>query len=208
MGRSGAGNNAEILIAVIVSAMHSLLFTCATPLVLLVRGVERIFSILWGLFLISVAVLLLTPMGFPYSGKPGSLAPERFMIAVSLLFFFKLRLYNSFTLLLQHTKRTFHDINGAITEEKSGFWIVDMDINSPHIVARSVPQLRNALLVDKDCENYLYCGMPYLVPVLTMIWKTHWLPGPSPKIVTPVSLEVTSRENILGGERISLKVEG
>lgn len=85
MGRSGAGNNAEILIAVIVSAMHSLLFTCATPLVVLVRGVERIFSILWGLFLISVAVLLLTPMGFPYSGKPGNLAPERFMLAVSLI---------------------------------------------------------------------------------------------------------------------------
>lgn len=86
MGRSGAGNNAEILIAVIVSAMHSLLFTCATPLVVLVRGVERIFSVLWGLFLISIAVLLLTPLGFPYSGKPGSLAPERFMIAVGNLF--------------------------------------------------------------------------------------------------------------------------
>lgn len=86
MGRSGAGNNSEILIAVIVSAMHALLFTCATPLVVLVKGVERVFSILWGLFLISVAVLLLTPMGFPFSGKPGSLAPERFMIAVSVQF--------------------------------------------------------------------------------------------------------------------------
>lgn len=83
-----------------------------------------------------------------------------------------------------------------------------MDINSPHIVARSVPQLRNALPVDKDCEDYLYCGMPYLVPVLTMIWKTHYLPAPPPKITTPVSLAVTARENIPNGERVSLKVEG
>lgn len=110
--------------------------------------------------------------------------------------------------MLQHAKRTFHDVNGAIKEEKSGFWIVDMDINSPHIVARSVPQLRNAELVDQDCKDYLYCGMPYLVPVLTMIWKTHWLPGSSPKIVTPVSLQTTSRENITNGQRLSLNIGG
>lgn len=83
-----------------------------------------------------------------------------------------------------------------------------MDINSPHIVARSVPQLRNAVLVDQDCKDYLYCGTPYLVPVLTMMWKTHWIPGPTPRIATPVSLEVASRKSIPLGERVFLKVEG
>lgn len=83
-----------------------------------------------------------------------------------------------------------------------------MDINSPYIVAQSVPQLKNAVLVEQDCNDYLYCGMPYLVPVLTMMFKTHWLPGPPPKIVTPISLEVQSRVGIPDGERVFLKVEG
>lgn len=63
--------------------MFSTLFSFAVPLVLLVKGVERIFSILTGLFWISLALLILTPLGFPYSGETGYLAPQRFMIAVS-----------------------------------------------------------------------------------------------------------------------------
>lgn len=83
-----------------------------------------------------------------------------------------------------------------------------MDINSPHIVAQSVPQLRNAVPVDQDCKDYLYCGMPYLVPVLTMIWKTHWLHGVAPKIETPISMRVQTRIKTPDGERVFLNVEG
>ncbi|RZB38929.1 endoplasmic reticulum metallopeptidase 1-like, partial [Asbolus verrucosus] len=80
MGRAGAGSHAELLIAVMVSTLFTFLFSFAVPLILLVRGVERIFSLLTGLFLLSVAILILTPLGFPYSGEPTSLAPQRFMI--------------------------------------------------------------------------------------------------------------------------------
>lgn len=83
-----------------------------------------------------------------------------------------------------------------------------MDINSPHTVDRHVPHMKNAELVSEDCVKYLYCGLPYLVPVLNMIWKTHWLPGPPPVIVTPVKMQVIDRENIQDGERITVKVEG
>lgn len=83
MGRAGAGSHAEFLIAIMVSTLFTLLFSFAVPLILLVKGVERIFSLLTGLFLLSVALLILTPLGFPYSGEPSSLAPQRFMIAVS-----------------------------------------------------------------------------------------------------------------------------
>ncbi|CAH1998298.1 unnamed protein product [Acanthoscelides obtectus] len=82
MGRAGAGSHAEFLIAIMVSSLFSMLFSFVVPLVLLVRGVERIFSCLVGLFWISLALLILTPSGFPYSGEPGHLAPQRFMIAV------------------------------------------------------------------------------------------------------------------------------
>ncbi|KAJ8969459.1 hypothetical protein NQ317_008791 [Molorchus minor] len=188
MGRSGSGSHAEYLIAVMVSSFFSMLFSFVVPLILLVRRVERVFSILTGLFLLSLAILILTPLGFPYSGEPNALAPQRFMIA--------------------HTRRTFHDITGAVENESTGYWIADMDINSPHTVDRHVPEMVNARVVTKDCEDYLYCGLPYLVPVLTMIWRTHWLPGPAPKILIPVQSKVLSREYIPGGERITVQVEG
>ncbi|KAJ3647303.1 hypothetical protein Zmor_019187 [Zophobas morio] len=188
MGRAGAGSHAEFLIAIMVSTLFTLLFSFAVPLILLVKGVERIFSLLTGLFLLSVALLILTPLGFPYSGEPSSLAPQRFMIA--------------------HSKRTFHDVSGAIANEKTGYWIVDMDINSPHTVDRHVPEMAAAELVDEDCKNYLYCGLPYLVPVLTMLWKTHWLPGPAPELRVPVTMNVLSREPIKDGLRITVEIDG
>lgn len=109
---------------------------------------------------------------------------------------------------IQHTQRSFHDVTGAVTNESTGYWIADMDINSPHTVDRYVPEIAKAELVTKDCEEYLYCGLPYLVPVLTMIWKTHWVPGPPPKLQIPVKLEVLSRKSIEEGERITVKIEG
>lgn len=188
MGRAGSGSHAEYLIAVMTTALFAMLFSFAVPLILLVRKVERIFSILIAVFLISLALLILTPLGFPYSGTPGKLAPQRFMMA--------------------HTKRTFHDTSGAITNVSNGYWLADMDINSPHTLDNYVPIMKTAELVQKDCVDYLYCGLPYLVPVLTMIWKTHWVPGPEPTLLKPVNMSIVERRKIDGGERFSFEISG
>lgn len=110
--------------------------------------------------------------------------------------------------MFQHTKRTFHGYTGKVVDELSGFWVVDLDMNSPHTVDRFVPRMRNARLTTKDCQDYLYCGLPYLVPVLNMIWKTHWIPGPAPNIPTPVSMNVLSKLMIPHGKRYTIRVEG
>lgn len=83
MGRSGSGNNSELIIAAMVGILFSLLLSFVTPLIILVQNPGKVFSLLLGIVLISVGVLLLTPFGFPYSGDPNSPAPQRFMIAVS-----------------------------------------------------------------------------------------------------------------------------
>lgn len=54
------------------------------PIVVLVKNTERVISVLFGIFLIATGVLILTPLGFPYSGDPASPAPERFIIVVSI----------------------------------------------------------------------------------------------------------------------------
>ncbi|KAL1493675.1 hypothetical protein ABEB36_009373 [Hypothenemus hampei] len=188
MGRAGSGSHAEYLIATMVSVLFAKLFSFVVPLILLVRKVERIFSSLIAIFLISIAVLLLTPLGFPYSVDSGILAPQRFMIA--------------------HTQRTFHDASNAIINKTNGYWIVDMDINSPHTVDNYVPLMKTAQLVEKECIDYVYCGLPYLVPVLTMIWKTHWVPAPEPDLLKPLNMTITERKSIQGGERIGFKING
>lgn len=38
------------------------------------------------MLLVSFLVLVFTPLGFPYSGDPNNLAPQRFMVAVSVIF--------------------------------------------------------------------------------------------------------------------------
>jgi hypothetical protein len=55
----------------------------------------------------------------------------------------------------------------------TGYWIVDMDQNSPHTVKSLVPEMANVELVDNDCVEHVYCGMPYLMPALSFIWYVH-----------------------------------
>jgi hypothetical protein len=59
------------------------MFFFQVPLILLVKSPDTILSMLSGLFLIAVSLLILTPLGFPYSSDPAAPAPQRFMIAVS-----------------------------------------------------------------------------------------------------------------------------
>lgn len=188
MGRSGSGNNSELIIAAMVGILFSLLLSFVTPLIILVQNPGKVFSLLLGIVLISVGVLLLTPFGFPYSGDPNSPAPQRFMIA--------------------HTDRTFYDEFNKIAMKSSGYWIVDLDINSPHTVDHLVPEMADAILLDEDCDRYLYCGQPYLVPAQSFIWLTHWLPGPAPIIKIPVKMSIVKREKVFDGEKISFHITG
>ena len=109
---------------------------------------------------------------------------------------------------LQHVKRTFHGASGDVTNKSTGYWIIDLDINSPHTVDRYVPEVKRAQLVEEDCVNHLYCGLSYYVPVLSMIWKTNWIPGPEPYIDNPVIADVLERERLPDGSRVSLRLRG
>ncbi|KAL3286357.1 hypothetical protein HHI36_000864 [Cryptolaemus montrouzieri] len=187
-GRAGAGSYAEFLIAIMTSLQFCMLLCFAVPVILLVQKVKKVFSLLMGIFLVSIAVLLLTPLGFPYSGNPNSPAPQRFMII--------------------HSERIYHDAQGRMNNRTYGYWIVDMDINSPHSVDNYVPEMKNAIAIDQDCHDYLYCGLPYLVPVLNMLRKTHWIAAPSPPKTMPLNMTLKNRENIPHGERLYIEIEG
>lgn len=174
MGRSGSGNHAEIVLGMISSAMFTLLLSFLVPGILLVQIPKRVVSFLSAIFFIAILVLILTPLGFPYSSDPAAPAPQRHMIL--------------------HVERTFHDVNGEVEEQRSGLWVVNLDVNSPRSVSSLVPEMSRAQLVHDDCQQRLYCGLPYIIPVQTFIWQTHWITGPSPIISIPTELSLLHRE--------------
>lgn len=52
----------------------------------------------------------------------------------------------------------------------TGYWIADLDMNSPHSVEAMVPEIGAVTSTIKDCEKELYCGLPYFMPVTTFLW--------------------------------------
>lgn len=66
----------------------------------------------------------------------------------------------------------------------------------------------NAKLIVEDCQKYLYCGQPYLVPVQSFIWKTHWLDGPEPQITKETQVKVVERIRNGDEEKIIFKITG
>nr|CAD7263210.1 unnamed protein product [Timema shepardi] len=173
MGRSGAGNNAEVIVAVLSSAQFVLLFSYLIPLILLVRSPQKVLGFLGSLFLLAVLLLVFTPLGFPYSGEMPSPRPQRFLIT--------------------HTERTYHDIAGKVRSKETGYWVADLDLNSPDSVKGIVPEFDRVRLVE-DCEDELYCGLPYLMPVVSFLWKTHWIPAHPPDVPIPTTLSLMSTE--------------
>ncbi|XP_043284842.1 endoplasmic reticulum metallopeptidase 1-like [Venturia canescens] len=188
MGRSGASINSEVLIANTLSLLFCLLLSFTLPLVLLIKNAGRVLSVMIGMFLISIGVLILTPLGFPYSGDVTSPAPQRFMIA--------------------HTQRHYWNADGSSNYSGSGYWIVDLDMNSPHSVEAMVPEVGAATPTVKDCQERLYCGLPYLMPVTTFLWKTSWIPGPPPLIKIPTKLDMTSKHSLRNIVSFTFNVTG
>ncbi|XP_043681354.1 endoplasmic reticulum metallopeptidase 1-like isoform X3 [Vespula pensylvanica] len=130
MGRSGGSLNSEVVIANILSLLFCLLFSFMMPIVILIKNAERIISVLTGIFLIAIGILILTPLGFPYSGNPLSPAPQRFMIA--------------------HTQRQYYNFNGSLRYSGTGYWLVDLDMNSPQSVQAMVPEVSAITPTIKD----------------------------------------------------------
>ncbi|KAG8306676.1 Endoplasmic reticulum metallopeptidase 1 [Homalodisca vitripennis] len=174
MGRSGSGNHAELVLSLIATTMFVLLLTYIVPMILLVRNPQRVISLLSAIVFVALLTLVLTPLGFPYSSDPQNPTPQRFTII--------------------HTDRMHHDENGAVREHKTGFWVVDMDVNSPRSVMTLVPEMAQASLIDEECRTELYCGLPYLIPVFSIVWQTHWIPGPQPNVAIKTELTLTQRE--------------
>lgn len=125
---------------------------------------------------------------------------------------------------LQHSQRQYYNTDGSERYSGTGYWLVDLDMNSPQSIEPIVPEVAAVTPTIRDCEKELYCGFPYLMPVTTFLGyisesvtyylnvnartkkkflfyrKTTWIPGPAPLISIPTNLEViskTAKQNIV-----------
>ncbi|XP_044265898.1 endoplasmic reticulum metallopeptidase 1-like [Tribolium madens] len=175
-GRIGPDKNADLLIG-----LQGLLFTILitspfVALATLVRNFKYVLYFLTGIFIVSF-IIMLTPLGFPYSGNRDSPAPERYWIL--------------------HTRRIFHDEKGIETKRDSGYFFLNMDRNSPEIVNKYVKDLARARPLTEDCKQHLLCGLPLVHSKMVQIIEfSTWIPAGQPVLPEPTQLEVLSKEKI------------
>ncbi|XP_055690265.1 endoplasmic reticulum metallopeptidase 1-like isoform X2 [Lutzomyia longipalpis] len=174
MGRTGSAFNSEIIIAAMICAMFGILFSFFCQLVLVAQFPHILQRIPASFTFLALAVLLLTDLGFPYSGDVTSLAPQRFFIS--------------------NVDRKFYDENRKLVDHDAGFWLIDMDINTPESVEMAVSEMKRAKVV--DCSRGIYCAMPYPLPVMNFIFKTHYIEAPTFEVPIETDLRLTGRVHV------------
>lgn len=69
---------------------------------------------------------------------------------------------------MKHTKRTFHNTDGSVKQD-AGYFVPNLDRNSPRSVIPYVKQFEKAVSVQDDCKHYLVCGFPIFTPRMLSI---------------------------------------
>ena len=170
--RSGSSVNPDLIIGYKSASMTLAMISFLCPLVMVINKPMKVITSLYVTVMVTMFVCLFTKFGFPYSVSQGNLAPHRALII--------------------HTDRQFFDMKGTITKEDTGYFMVNLDRNSPHVLNTWLPELKQAKLIhEKDCEKHLYCGAPIYYPASSLLRINHWIPAPGPKIWTPISLQLT-----------------
>ena len=58
-------------------------------------------------------------------------------------------------------ERIFYDLNKTVISKDNGYYMLDMDANSPTILQHLVSELSNVNYDDTyHCENFIFCGLP------------------------------------------------
>ncbi|XP_051876368.1 endoplasmic reticulum metallopeptidase 1 isoform X2 [Pristis pectinata] len=170
LGRSGTEIPPDIVLASIIAACTIILTAYFVSLIYLCRSTKWTLLSL-GIVFLGSASLVCSGVFFPYSADPTSPHPKR--------------------VFLQHTTRTFHNLNGEIVKKDSGIWINGFDYTLMSHVTPHIPEINDT--VRSPCENAPFCGFPWYLPVHGFIRKNWYLPALELPIRTPVALKLISK---------------
>ncbi|XP_005803825.3 endoplasmic reticulum metallopeptidase 1 [Xiphophorus maculatus] len=187
MGRSGTEIPPEVVMASLVTLAIVFLSSYFLHFVYLVRSTKWILAALGSLF---VVMFLLVSAGlfFPYSGNPNSPRPKR--------------------IFLQHTTRTFHNLQGQVESRDSGIWINSFDFTAVQHITPQIPEINDSIRT-RCREDRPFCGYPWFLPVKFLSRKNWYLPAPEVSPGSPVDFSLMSKEETSWGTvKMTFSVKG
>uniref|UniRef100_A0A1Y1MHI6 FXNA-like protease n=2 Tax=Photinus pyralis TaxID=7054 RepID=A0A1Y1MHI6_PHOPY len=169
-GRIGSEKNPEIIVGVAVLVLTIPISSSYAPLLVLLRKPHLLLATLSAVFVIFF-IIVFTPLGFPYSGTENSPAPQRYWI--------------------YHLQKQIHYDNSG-TKNKSGFFLFNLDRNSPNSIKKYVSEMKNMTEID-DCDA-IFCGLPLASPrMVSTLYRSTWIPADPPILPTDIDLALNSK---------------
>ncbi|KAM5193814.1 endoplasmic reticulum metallopeptidase 1-like [Mantella aurantiaca] len=184
LGRSGSEKSPDVVMAVLIFICTVFLSSYFTKFIYLVKSTKKFMMCL--AFVSGVTfILVCSGLFFPYSGSMDSPKPKR--------------------VFLQHTTRTFHNLNGEVVKTDSGIWINDFDYSGLSHVTPHIPELNDTLRA--PCEDAPFCGYPCFSG---LCFHRYWyLPTPPPPVSENMEFKLASREEMpWGATRMNFEVKG
>ncbi|XP_029371906.1 endoplasmic reticulum metallopeptidase 1 isoform X2 [Echeneis naucrates] len=177
MGRSGTEIPPEVVLASLVTLTTIFLSSFFLHFIYLVRSTKWILAGLASIFII-MFLLVSSGLFFPYSGSPDSPRPKR--------------------VFLQHTTRTFHNLQGQVESHDSGLWINSFDYTGIQHITPNIPEINDS--VRTHCrEDRPFCGYPWFLPVKFLSKKNWYLPAPEVSPSSPLEFRLLSKEETSWG---------
>lgn len=175
MSRSGSGLNPDLIIGYKAAGMTLATISFLCPLAMVLRRPTNVINTLFIVTFVTMAAVATTKLGFPYSSAESNFAPHRALVI--------------------HTAREFYNKDGIMEKSDSGYFMVNLDRNSPKILRGWIPELASAKEISsKDCEKNLYCGMPVYYPAASLLRINHWIPAPLPKLYKTIDLDMIHQD--------------
>ncbi|CAH1955288.1 unnamed protein product [Acanthoscelides obtectus] len=189
MGRIGSNRNPEIIIGVMTLLFTLLILSPYVALSNLLRNLKHFLIGIVGVYLFFIAIAY-TPLGFMYNGGLKNPAPQRYWI--------------------MHTTRSFYNVSGNLDKTDSGFFLLNMDRNSPKAVAPYVDEISKAKPLEDDCQKYILCGLPLSHAKMVQIMEySTWIPAGQPVIHEPLHFKLDSKYEIEPGTiRYTITISG
>ncbi|KAL1396983.1 hypothetical protein pipiens_010106 [Culex pipiens pipiens] len=142
-GRIGASINPDLIIGVMANFLTLLACSYMTPLLFLLKKVDKLVGELVAITLIAFVLASSTHVGFPYRDDTlRSPSVQRHYIT--------------------HTLRTFHDYSGGIRKTDSGFLLQELDRNARKTIEGiAMPDNITPMREIPACETELFCAIPF-----------------------------------------------
>ncbi|KAM4528015.1 endoplasmic reticulum metallopeptidase 1 [Odontesthes bonariensis] len=177
MGRSGTEIPPEVVMATLVTLATIFLSSFFLHFIYLVRSTKWILAGLCSVFLI-LFLLVSGNLFFPYSGDPDSPRPKR--------------------VFLQHTTRTFHNLQGQVESRDSGLWINSFDFTGIQHISPHIPEINDSIRT-RCQEDRPFCGYPWFLPVKFLSRKNWYLPASEVTPSSPLEFSLLSKEETSWG---------